>query len=59
MQSADNAGLRCPLKESMDAVVYVDEQRMLRSDLAGGGGWGQGEVGGKVSYVWHSTDVRA
>ena len=25
-------GLRCPLTESMDTVVYVDEQRMIRSD---------------------------
>ena len=25
-------GLRCPLTESMDTVVYVDEQRMHRSD---------------------------
>ena len=25
-------GLRCPLTESMDIVVYVDEQRMSRSD---------------------------
>ena len=24
--------LRCPLTESMDTVVYVDEQRMSRSD---------------------------
>ena len=24
-------GLHCPLTESMDTVVYVDEQRMLRS----------------------------
>ena len=33
---ADNAGsdqgLRCPLTESIYIVVYVDEQRMLRSD---------------------------
>ena len=25
-------GLHCPLKESMDTVVYDDEQRMPRSD---------------------------
>ena len=25
-------GLRCPLTESINTVVYVDEQRMLRSD---------------------------
>ena len=25
-------GLHCPLTESMDTVVYVDEQRMSRSD---------------------------
>ena len=36
IQFADNAqadlSLRCPLTESMNAVVYVDEQRILRSD---------------------------
>ena len=36
MQFADSAGpdqgLRCPLTELMDTVVYVDEQGMLRSD---------------------------
>ena len=36
MQLADNAGpnqgLRCPLTESVDTVVYVDEQKMLRLD---------------------------
>ena len=26
-------GLRCPHTESMDTVVYVDEQRMIRSDF--------------------------
>ena len=25
-------GLRCPLTESMDIVVHVDEQRIYRSD---------------------------
>ena len=25
-------GLRCPLTESMDILVYVKEQRMLRAD---------------------------
>ena len=25
-------GLHCPLTESMDTVVYVNEQTMLRSD---------------------------
>ena len=38
MQLADNAGpdaqadrgLHCPLTESMDTVVYVDEQRISR-----------------------------
>ena len=33
---ADNAGcylgLRCPLSESVDTVVYVDEQKMPRLD---------------------------
>ena len=24
--------LRCPLRESFDTVVYVDERRMLKSD---------------------------
>ena len=39
MQFVDNAGpdqvdqgLHCPLTQSMDGVVYVNEQRMLRSD---------------------------
>ena len=32
MQFADKTGPACcPLTESMDTVVYVDEQRMLRS----------------------------
>ena len=33
MQFADNAqadlGLRCPLTEPMDIVVYIDEERIL------------------------------
>ena len=37
MQFADNAGpnldLRCPLTESTDTVVNIDEQRMLKSDF--------------------------
>ena len=35
MQFANNEGdqgLRCPLSESMGDVVYVNKQRMLRSD---------------------------
>ena len=28
-------GLRCSLTESMDTVIDVDEQRMLRSDCMG------------------------
>ena len=36
MLFADNAGpdlgMRCPVTESMDTVVYVDKQKMLRSD---------------------------
>ena len=38
MQFADNAGpdqpdqVQCPLAESMDNVVYVDGQKMFRSD---------------------------
>ena len=27
-------GLHCPLTESMETVVYVNKQRMLRSDCA-------------------------
>ena len=38
MQFADNAdpdqpaGMRCPLTESLDTIVYVNEQRMSRPD---------------------------
>ena len=44
MQFADNSGpdlrcadlgLRCPLTESIDTVVYVDEQKMPASDCTG------------------------
>ena len=31
-QSLISLQVHCPLTESMDTVVYVDEQRMLRSD---------------------------
>ena len=39
MQFEDKAapyqGLYCPLPESVDTIVYVDKQRMLRLDCTG------------------------
>ena len=32
MQAQADLGLRCPLTESVDTVVYVDEQKMPRLD---------------------------
>ena len=46
-RSAGDNGLRCPLTESMDNVVYVDEQRRPWSDCADA----QSDLGLRCSHM--------